>query len=85
MNGYLEQPHIKDKLKNVGQGAASIVLAAVGRGWEGKGGVYLEDCGESPALSEGAALGMPGYKPWAYDEEKEGRLWEDSMKMVGLA
>lgn len=85
MNGYLQQPHIKDRLKSVGQGAASIVLAAVGRDWEGVGGVYMEDCGESPPLAEGAAVGMPGYRPWAYDEEGEKKLWEDSMKMVGLA
>ena len=25
-----------------------------------------------------------GYKPWPYDEEEEGRLWKDSLKMVGL-
>lgn len=85
MNGFLAQPHIRDALKSTAQGAASIVLAAVGRELEGRGGFYMEDCARSPPLPEGAPLGTPGYMPWAYDEEKEGRLWEDSMRMVGLA
>lgn len=84
MNGYLEQPRIKNALKSTEQGAASIVLAAVGRDYEGKGGFYMEDCARSSPLPDGAPLGAPGYKPWAYDEEKEGKLWEDSLRMVGL-
>lgn len=85
MNGYLEQPHIKNALKSTEQGAASIVLAAVGRDYEGVGGFYMEDCAKSPPLPEDAPLGTPGYKPWAYDKENEGKLWEDSLGMVGLA
>ena len=84
MNGYLKQPHIKNALKSTGQGAASIVLAAVGRELESLGGIYMEDCAESPLLPDDVPLGTPGYKPWAYDEESEGRLWEDSLKMVGM-
>ena len=37
------QPEMKGHLKSVEQGAASIVVAAVGKEWEGVGGVYLED------------------------------------------
>lgn len=85
MNGYLEQPHIKNALKSTEQGAASIVLAALGKDFEGVGGFYIEDCAKSPPLPDDAPLGTPGHKPWAYDEEKERRLWEDSLKMVGLA
>ena len=25
-----------------------------------------------------------GYAPWAYDQEKEDKLWADSLKMVGI-
>ena len=80
----LEIPHIKTRMKSLEQGSASIVLAAVGKEYEGVGGVYLEDCGISPPLPEDAAIGMPGYKPWAYDEEGEKRLWVDSLKFLGL-
>lgn len=27
---------------------------------------------------------QPGYGSWAYDEVKEGKLWEKSLEMVGL-
>ena len=62
-------------MKSTAQGAATTVWAAVGKELEGKGGLYLEDCGVS---SEGK------YAAWAYDKEKEGRLWGVSLKMVGL-
>jgi len=62
-------------MKSTAQGAATTVWAVVGRELEGKGGMYLEDCGVSP---EGK------YASWAYDKEKEGRLWRESLKMVGL-
>lgn len=85
MRGYLEQPHVKNALKNTGQGAASIVLAAVGKDYEGIGGFYMEDCAKSPPLPEDAPLGTPGYKPWAYEKAKERQLWDDSLNMVRLA
>lgn len=85
LNQILEQEHIKKALKSTGQGAASVVLAAIGKDYEGAGGFYMEDCGKSPLMAEDAPMGAPGYKPWAYDEEKERRLWEDSLRMVGLA
>ena len=37
MNGYVDRPHIKNMLKSTAQGAASAVLAAVGKDLEGKG------------------------------------------------
>jgi NAD(P)-dependent dehydrogenase (short-subunit alcohol dehydrogenase family) len=62
-------------MKSTAQGAATTVWAAIGEELEGKGGMYLEDCGVSP-------LGK--YAAWAYDAEKEGRLWKVSLEMVGL-
>ena len=67
-------------MKNVEQGAATQVLAAVGKEFEGKGRIYLDDC--QPA--EPSTGGQSGHSPWAYDKEKEAKLWEDSLKMVGL-
>ena len=81
---YLEMPYIKDRMKSVEQGSASIVLAAIGKEYEGVGGFYLEDCGKSLPIPEDAIVGVTGYTPWAYDKEGEGRLWSDSLKLLGL-
>jgi len=61
------------------------VWAAISSEWEGKGGLYLEDCGVSPPAKEGdLAATDPGYKPYAYDKEASARLWGLSNTMVGL-
>ena len=80
----LEQPHIKLRMKSVEQGSASIVLAAIGKEYEGVGGFYMEDCGLSPPILDDTPLGMPGYKPWVYDEDGERQLWVDSLKLLDL-
>ncbi|KAH7075503.1 hypothetical protein BKA63DRAFT_299193 [Paraphoma chrysanthemicola] len=70
--------------KSAEQGAATSVWAAVAKELEGKGGKYLEDCAVAGPAAEDGNLGLPGYASWAYDEEKEGRLWEVSCEMVGV-
>lgn len=71
-------------LKSAEQGAATTVVAAIGKEWETKGGKYLEDCAESqrgPDDYDGFGVG------WArqmYDDENEARLWKDSLQMLGL-
>ncbi|PQE18989.1 short-chain dehydrogenase protein [Rutstroemia sp. NJR-2017a WRK4] len=75
---------MKEAVKSVEQGAATTVWAAVGRGLEGRGGRYLEDCQVIGPLSKDAGLLEPGYAPWVYDEEKAGRLYELSLGLVGL-
>ena len=74
------RPNIENIVKSNEQGAATTVLAAVGKEYEGKGRLYLEDC-DTGVPTEGWNA---GYTPYAFDEEKEGRLWRDSLKMVGL-
>ncbi|KAK3077247.1 hypothetical protein LTS18_010829 [Coniosporium uncinatum] len=77
---------VRNFMKSPEQGAATQVWAAVGKLWEGKGAKYLEDCAEAGPVDEGTNVpGGPGYAKWAFNEEGERRLWEDSMKMVGLA
>lgn len=76
----LEQ--IKHLLKNPAQGAATTVWAAVGKVWEGKGGKFLQNCGEAEVLGEGTVL-SDGYAPHAFDEEAEKRLWKVSCELVG--
>jgi len=81
-----ELPAMKAREKTAAQGAAPTVYAAVSREWEGKGGRYLSNCMEMGPFQgkEGFDVVDEGYAPWAYDQEKEERLWLDSLKMVGL-
>lgn len=66
------------------QGAATQVLAAVGKEFEGNGAKYLEQCSESGPAKDGYTYVDRGYETWAFDQEKEQRLWVESLKMVGL-
>ena len=71
-------------LKSLEQGAAMTVIAAVGRQWEGRGGRYLEDCKEAKrGVDDGDGFGI-GFVSQTYDPENEGRLWKDSLKIVGM-
>lgn len=78
------QPEMKQHLKSVEQGAATTVLAAVGREYEGVGGEYLEDCRVGRMVEEGYRNFDPGFEGHAFDEMGEGRLWEVSLGLVGL-
>lgn len=51
---------------------------------ENKGGKYLEDCQIAGPRTNMSGRWQPGYGSWAYDEVKEGKLWEKSLEMVGL-
>ncbi|RHZ65830.1 uncharacterized protein CDV56_107595 [Aspergillus thermomutatus] len=86
-DGVLEEwrkPGMKSHLKTEEQGAATVVLAAVGREWEGKGGKYLEDCRESELAKPGCRTVDPGYAMHIWDRESAEKLWEESRRLVGL-
>ncbi|KAH8703166.1 short-chain dehydrogenase/reductase-like protein [Talaromyces proteolyticus] len=72
-------------LKTPEQGAATSVLAAVGKEWEDKGGKYLEDCEEAKRGEDDNDVFGAGYVRQTYDPVNEKRLWKDSLKMVGIA
>ncbi|KAK4693809.1 hypothetical protein P7C71_g3654, partial [Lecanoromycetidae sp. Uapishka_2] len=80
MAEWKSRPNVDNFVKSPEQGAATSVLAAVGKDYEGKGRLYLEDCDTAGPTKNGDA----GYMSYAFDREKEARLWEDSLKMVGL-
>lgn len=86
---YAAMEVVKKKMKSLEQGAATTVLAAIGKEFEGKGGVYLENCevaGLCPSDREfDHVLDIPGYAKHAFDEKNECTLWLDSLKMVGMA
>jgi hypothetical protein len=81
-------PYVQRYMKNAEQGAATTVYAAVSHEWEGKGGKYLSDCvvqGPFKKIDEGpSALFDDGYATWIYDTEKEGRLWKESLRLIGM-
>ena len=61
--------------KNVGQGAATTVWAAISSRFDDveRGGQYLAEAGECPAVAA-----------WTYDEEAEEKFWELSCEAVGV-
>ncbi|KAM0603158.1 hypothetical protein ACHAP1_006973 [Verticillium nonalfalfae] len=67
--------YIYPTMKNVEQGAATTLLAAVGKNLQHQREPHLE--GEDRLTSK-------GYAPWAFDLEKALRLWRDSLRLVGL-
>ena len=72
-------------MKSVEQGAATSVLAAVGKSWKHQGGKYVADCNTAPPRADkDDAFTSSGYAQHAYDEEKATGLWEDSLVLVGL-
>lgn len=83
-------PGMLRTFKNSGQGAATQVYAAISEEWKQKGGRYLSSLVDPKSREEVAKEeGMydnanEGYTSWAYDEEKEEKLWRDSFGMVEL-
>jgi NAD(P)-dependent dehydrogenase (short-subunit alcohol dehydrogenase family) len=75
------QPGGQMRLKSVEAGAATAVYAATAPELEGRGGLYLEDCGVAEVNdAEDAASGV---MPYALDPEAAKRLWAVSEEMVG--
>lgn len=82
---FVENKQFASRMKSPEQGAATSVWAAIGKEWEGRGGRYLNDVAEAqPAGPDDLTFGL-GFVPYAFDEEAAKRLWEDSLRLVGLA
>lgn len=71
----------KLQFKTIPQGAATTVWAAVSGELQGKGGLYLEDCGIAEEVPVGVA--EHGYFAWALDPEAAETLWQVSEAIVG--
>lgn len=86
LDAMTSEPGVREYMKNVEQGAATSVYAALSEEWKSKGGKYLSDCQEmGPFKGDNAmATGDDGYAKWAYDPAAEERLWKESLEMVGL-
>lgn len=86
MDEMVKVPEVQAYMKDVEQGAATSVYAALSEEWKNKGGRYLSNCQEEgPFHSENPMqTGDDGYAKWAYDQAAEERLWKESLQMVGL-
>lgn len=84
-DAFAGKEHLYPVMKSVEQGAATTVLAAVGRVWKQQGGKYLVNCDVAPPhTDQDDAFTSSGYAQHAYDEEEATRLWKDSLALVGL-
>jgi NAD(P)-dependent dehydrogenase (short-subunit alcohol dehydrogenase family) len=72
------------RLASAEQGAATTVIAAIGREWEGKGGKYLVNCAEAPKGGNDGDMEGLTCVTHTYHPEKEARLWKDSLRIIGL-
>lgn len=77
-------PAMVSQFKSPEQGAATSVWAATFKSPEALGGKYLEDLQIAGEWDSNAHHYAVGYAPYAYSPEKEGKLWELSLKLVGL-
>lgn len=85
LQAFTTFPGAQLEAKSPAQGAATTVLAALARELEGMGGKYLEECQIAAQAESADLMACPrGYAPWAFDEANERKLWEDSLKLVGM-
>lgn len=82
VQNWLTNPVLYQKMKSVEQGASSTVWAATAAALEGLGGKYVEDCQFAKPAKADAGGFVTGYGAHAYDEKKEGLLWEKSLELV---
>lgn len=80
----MSNPDVVKILKSTEQGAATTVIAAVGKDWEGKGGKYLENCEEAKRGPDDNDVFGVGWVRQTYDSENEQRLWGDSLEILGI-
>ncbi|GIJ88208.1 hypothetical protein Asppvi_007126 [Aspergillus pseudoviridinutans] len=83
-NSLAADPALVPQMKSPEQGAATSVWGAVSRSLEGMGGKYLEDVQIAKAYDPSEGQWAPGYASYAYNPEKERKLWEVSLKLVGV-
>lgn len=78
------EPRLRAMLKTPEQGAATTVVAAIGKAWENSGGRYLEDCKEALRGADNDERFGVGFGRQTYDPVLETRLWHDSLSIVGV-
>lgn len=84
MAAVFTSPALVNSLKSPHQGAATTVWAATAKAWEGVGGKFLENVQVAVPYDESKGPLSPGYAEYAYDEDASGKLWVESLKLIGL-
>lgn len=79
---FYQDPAKTKVFANAEQGAATTVIAAIGKGWENKGGQYLVNCAAAVKGEDNGDMEGLTYVTHTYDPDKEARLWKDSLKMI---
>ena len=84
MDVVMKDQRMQKYLTSLEQACATSVYGAVSKELEGNGGLYLEGASVAvhpcPPDGDGAEY---GYGSWAFDQEKEEKLWDLSKTMVG--
>ncbi|KAH8820656.1 short-chain dehydrogenase [Xylogone sp. PMI_703] len=83
LKAFRADPTIAKIYKSPEQGAATTILAATGKEFEGQGGKYLENCSVAEPW-DGQGRLSPGYGEHTYDTEGAKKLWTVSLGLVGL-
>lgn len=81
-DGWDENQAVVNFFKSPEQGAATTLVAAISKEWEGKGGKYLEDC--QAAKHSPLIPFTKGVAEYAYDEAKETKLWDMTLDLLKL-
>jgi NAD(P)-dependent dehydrogenase (short-subunit alcohol dehydrogenase family) len=87
MADMIQDPAIQAYFKSAEQGAATSTYAALSDKWKSKGGNFLSDCVEQEPFTGNNWLSMndgDGYATWTYDPAGEKKLWNFSLKAVGM-
>jgi len=85
MESMLSDPRFTSIEKSLEQGASTQVWAAVGSDLEGKGGLFLDDTSVASEAKPDVPVFESGYLPRIYDQERAGRLWQDSLRLAGVS
>lgn len=85
MDAVMKDERMQKYLTSLEQACATSVYGAVSKELEGRGGLYLEGASVAvhpcPPDGDGAEY---GYGSWAFDQEKEEKLWDLSKTWVGV-
>src|SRR6202166_210016 len=71
-----------ERRKTPEQGAATSVLLAASPLLDGIGGLYFEDCNESPRITKRPTDFSGGVATYAVDPDNAERLWDVSLKLI---
>ncbi|CAF1134021.1 unnamed protein product [Didymodactylos carnosus] len=82
MGFFDKNGNLIEAFKNVEQGAATTVWAALSNELDDKSGEYLEDCNISVGVTN--EQGYFGLSPHSVDMEQAQRLWDISLEMTEL-